>query len=564
MSKLDLAKRALEFLSPHKKRFCLATFILLIETALGMLAAAANQPLFDKALLNGNLSLLWRILVFQTSIYLFASLLNLIRSNLYVSIGLETAQNIGLKVYANLQRQDMGFFVRTKLSDIYQRVYSDAQALEGALSHALGGTLVSAIKLVSVGAFMFYWNATLSLIAFAALVVVAALAALSSSISTRLLKKFLEKNSQLGNHLFQTLSLQGHLLASLFNRFGWNRENLAFHWEGLRNIALKKHAYPQFCSQGISLTTYLLGSLVFLIGGHLLAKQSMSLGTLMAFASLVGYLTAPAIQLAAAAGFFNEAALRFQRILEYMELPPAISQARDVEQPAAVRGHLLLDNVSFFYGSKSILNKVSLSVEPGQVSMLMGPSGCGKTTLSYLMMRLLDPKSGSVELDGVNIRKWDLEKLRAQFSYVGQDPLIFNSTLRENIALGRNLSDQELDFYCELACLKERIAALPQKYDTVVGEQGAVFSGGEKQRIAIARALSKEARIYIFDEPTAFLDSENEKNFLRAINYLKAKRASIFIITHRESLLEAADIVYRLEEKESCFPRKGDAVLSMA
>ncbi|MEK7288358.1 MAG: ABC transporter ATP-binding protein [Elusimicrobiota bacterium] len=542
MSKTDLVKRAAMYLGPHGNLFFLATAILLIETALGIAASSLARPLFDEAILKGDVRHLFSILSKQGLLYLIATALGFARSTLYTVIGARVVRAITFELYGNLQRQSLRFFINTKLSEIHQRLYSDAQTLEGAFSHTLGGTMVSSVKILAVGTFMLYWNPTLTLAAIAALAIIVLLTIASSRISRRLLERHLTKASALNNQIFQTLSVSGRLLSSMYTGFQASQFRFEKLFDEFKAVGMKRQIYPSAFSQGVSLVTYILGLVVFLIGGHLLAARTATLGTIMAFASLTGYLVAPSIQVANALGFFNETLLRFKRVLEYLDIVPEIEGPINPKYPKCVQGRIVLNNVGFSYHpTVPLLKEVDLAFEPGAVTALMGPSGSGKTTLAYIIMRLLDPQHGSVTFDGISAKEWDTEFYRQQFAYVSQDPLLFNGTIRDNITLGKDYSEESLSYACHLASIEEKIKSLTSGYDTPVGEAGLTLSGGERQRIALARALLKNAPVYIFDEPTAFFDSKIESGFIEILNDLRERNSTIVLITHKESLARVAD-----------------------
>lgn len=542
-----LLARAAVYFRPQGGRWAAATAVLAAETALGVAAALLAKPLFDGALAEGGPRLAG-LLAAQGGLFAAGTLLGLWRASLYARVGAEASHRVALDLYRSLQRQDLAFYADCRLADVQQRLYGDTQALEGAFSNALGGTFVAVLKVAAVGAWMFLENPALSAAAFAALAAAAALAALSARASSALLKEQLGRATALSGHILQTTGPAGLLLSSTYGLRARHEARFAELSSAFKKTGLARQLVPNAYSQAISLDVYLLGLALFFLGSRMVADGTATLGSLMTFAALSGYLTGPAVQLAGSAGFFGEAALRLRRVFEMTDRAPAAAPPLTARAAGRARGFLTAEGVAFAYRPDTpLLEGASLSLEPGKVCALVGPSGSGKTTFTHLLMRLVERHGGSITLDGTDLREWDLDDLRRQFSCAGQDALLFAGTLRENLTLGAAVGEKELADALELSGFAAKCRTLPLGLDTELGDGGLGLSGGERQRLALARALLKDAPLFILDEPTAFWDAESERAFPRVLDALRARGAAVLLITHRPALAEAADAVISVE-----------------
>jgi ATP-binding cassette subfamily B protein len=290
--------------------------------------------------------------------------------------------------------------------------------------------------------------------------------------------------------------------------------------------------------------------LIYLFGGYFLIKyHDITIGGIVMFVTLVSRLYGPINTFSNIHVDIVRSMALFERIFQYFDLKSEIVEKPDAVSPQDLSGQICFENVCFSYSDKKLaLNNVDFDIKPGQMAAFVGPSGAGKTTITYLVPRLYDATGGAVLIDGINIKDMTLESLRRQIGMVTQDTFLFNTTIRENLLFARqNAIEQEITDACKTANIHDFIASLPNGYDTVVGDRGIKLSGGEKQRISIARTLLKNPRIVIFDEATSALDSNSEMLIQEAIEPLLKSRTSL-VIAHRLSTIISADVIYVVKD----------------
>jgi len=290
-------------------------------------------------------------------------------------------------------------------------------------------------------------------------------------------------------------------------------------------------------------------ALIFLVGGHEVISSRLTIGTVVAFTMYLNRLYGPATGLVNAHVEIMGAVSLFRRIFEYLDLPIEIAEPANPVRIAAPRGDLRFEAVSMGYAAGALtVQDLSFEARPGQMVALVGPSGAGKTTVTYLACRLYDPSKGRVTFDGVDLRDLSLADLPTWVANVTQESTLFNATVEENLRYGKpEASREEIERACQLAQIHDVIAALPEGYDTVVGERGYKLSGGEKQRMALARVVLRDPKLLILDEATSSLDSRSEALIQQALEPLLAGRTSL-VIAHRLSTILRADLILVLDK----------------
>jgi ATP-binding cassette, subfamily B, bacterial len=364
----------------------------------------------------------------------------------------------------------------------------------------------------------------------------------------RLAAETQEKQAELSAHMFETLHIGGFLLTRLFGREGYESERFRRINEKLMGLEIRQAMAGRWLFLFLSLFGAVGPALIYWYGGFQAIQDKITVGVIIAFVAYLANLYRPLSQLASVYVEIQGAMAVFARIFEYLDLKPDVVTRPNVRSLPPVQGHIRFDQVTFSYdGQVPALDDISFAVEPGQLVALVGPSGAGKTTLTYLVPRFYDPDGGQISIDGCNLRDVSLESLRAQIGMVTQETFLFHASIRENLLYARlDATQDELVAAARAAHIHDFIEQLPQGYETIVGERGFRLSGGEKQRLSIARTILKNPRVLILDEATSSLDSASENAIQAAMAPLMRGYTSL-VIAHRLSTVLSADKILVLD-----------------
>jgi ATP-binding cassette subfamily B protein len=464
----------------------------------------------------------------------------------------------------------IAFFTRTQTGALISRLNNDVVGAQNAVTNTLGSVVSSAITLITtiVAMLVISWKVTL----LSALVLPLFLLP-SKRVGRRLQRLSLDQmnvNAQMNATMQERFNVSGAMLAKLFGRPDAERDDFSAKAAAVRDMGVRIAVYSRSFFILLSVVAAVGTAIVWWLGGSMAVRGALSVGDFVALATLLGQLYQPFLTLTNARVDLMTSFVSFERVFEVLDLPPMVSDVPDASTlapPAAPR--IELRDVRFRYPrakdvsvaslemvgefaeeekAGDVLRGVSLVAEPGETVALVGPSGAGKTTITALIPRLYDVGSGAVLVDGHDVRAVTQESLRAQIGVVSQDPHMFHDTIRNNLRYARpDVSDAELVAACRAAQIYDLIASLPDGFDTVVGERGYRLSGGEKQRLAIARVLLKSPAIVILDEATSSLDSESEALIQDALDAALANRTSV-VIAHRLSTILGADRIFVVED----------------
>ncbi|MFP4634510.1 MAG: ABC transporter ATP-binding protein [Nitriliruptoraceae bacterium] len=566
----EVIRRAWGLTRPYRGR--LAGFLLLIVASAG---AAALPPLLVREVIDGAIpdrdrGLLWLLFAGMVAIGLIVAGLSMLERWLSSDIGENLILDLRTMLYRHVQSMPLAFFTRTQTGSLITRLNNDVIGAQRALTGTLGGIVDN---LISVGVtvsvmFALEWRVTLMAVALLPLFIIPArivgrrLQALS--------REGMALNAEMNSVMTERFHVAGALLVKLFGRT--EREVELFHDRADRvaQIGIRQAITGRSLFAGLGLIGAIATAMVYLLGGLLVIDDpSMGTGTVVALGLYVGQLYGPLAQLSNARVDLMTALVSFERVFEVVDLHRPITEREDAVALTEPRGHVRLDHVWFRYpaagddslaslegpraehgeeASDWILRDIDLDLPPGTMAALVGPSGAGKTTLSMLLPRLYDVTHGRILLDGHDVRELTLDSLADAIGVVSQDPHLFHDSIASNLRYARpDASDEELVAAARAARIHDTIARLPDGYDTIVGERGYRLSGGEKQRVSIARVLLKDPSVVVLDEATAHLDTESERLVQAALAEILHDRTSV-VIAHRLSTVIDADVIVVLEE----------------
>ena len=539
-------KRALAYVVPYWRGLLAVMLLGLFSTAVGLVQPYISRLLIDDALLRRNLHALTMIAIAMVVVTIVGFVLNIASSYYYVRLSAESLFDMRLAVYRHLQQLSPRYFTQKKLGDIVSRINNDIGEVQRVCSDTLLSVLSNLLFLVGSIAIMSWLNWRLMLASVALLPVgIFALRHYQGRLTVQT-ADLRQRSSDLGSFLIESLLGMRLIVASATEKFEAERFR-EYNSSFIRSL-LSMQVLSFLASAMPSTVLTLSTAIVFLYGGKLVIAQQLTVGGLVAFMAYHLKLLSPVQNLLGIYTNLLTGGVSLGRVFEVMDVPVEVKEVANPLPLPRVRHAITFDKVRFQYGHDvPVLREVSFSIPAGQMCALVGASGVGKSTLADLLLRFHDVDSGMIAIDGQDIRELRLEDLRRQIAMVEQTPYFFRASIRENIAYGRpEATLEEIRNCAAAAAIDNFIQSLPNGYETILGERGLTLSVGERQRIALARALLRDPRILILDEPTSALDSASEAAVTSELMNVLRGRTSI-LITHRMSLAELADMVVVLE-----------------
>ena len=540
-------RRVFAYIAPYWRRLGVVLAFSLVSTLLGLAQPYIAKLLIDDALLKRNMQALMVVAVLMVVITVLGFALNILSSYRYVKISAEVLFDMRLSLYRHLQSLSPRFYARTKMGEIVSRINNDIAEIQRVAADTILSLLASLVFLTGSIAVMLWLNWRLFLLSVVLVPFsVWAMRRYQHRLTSQV-RKLRERSADIGSFLIETLLGMRLVVTS-------GAETHEVHRFRERNqrfidalLAMQLTSYLAGAAPGAILT--LSTAAVFLYGGKLVIDEVMTIGALVAFMAYHLRLLAPIQNLLGLYIELATARVSLSRVFELLDTPVEVTERPQAVAFETVAGDVEFDNVTLEHDRESVvLDSVSFRVPAGSICAVVGPSGVGKSTIADLMLRLYDPQSGTVRLDGCDLCDIRLADVRSAVALVDQSPYLFNASIRENIAYARpEATLEQIVEAARAAAVHDFIAALPDGYDTQVGERGLTLSAGERQRVAIARALLRRPSVLVLDEPTSALDPATEKSLSDTLLHSMRERTTI-LITHRASMIEIADQVVVLQD----------------
>ncbi|HET7398075.1 MAG TPA: ABC transporter ATP-binding protein [Intrasporangium sp.] len=560
-------RRVLSYAGPYRRAIAAFLLLVVVDSVLVVAVPLLLRQLVDEGVIPKDSGVVVRLALLVAGISVLDGLLTVVQRWYSARIGEGLINDLRNQVFAHVLRQPIAFFTRAQTGSLVSRLNNDVIGAQQAFTSVLSNVVSNIVSVVLVVAAMLAlsWQLTLGALLLVPLFLLPArvmgrrLAGLAS--------RQMVLNADMGSRMTERFNVAGALLVKLFGRPDQEEAEYADRAGRVRDIGVSIALNRSFFMAALTLVAALATAMVYGFGGVMAVQGSLSVGTLLALSALLARLYGPLTSLSNVRVDVMTALISFERVFEVLDLQPLVAERPGAsplpEGPLAVE----IDHVSFRYPSADevslaslestasgdrkaggpVLHDVTLRAAPGQLVALVGPSGAGKTTVTSLVARLYDPSSGSVRIGGLDLRDVTMRSLRDRVGVVTQDAHLFHDTIGANLRYARpDATDEQIDAALRAAQISGLIEELPQGLDTVVGDRGHRLSGGEKQRIAIARLLLKAPDVVVLDEATAHLDSESEVAVQRALDAALAGRTSI-VIAHRLSTIRQADLIVVLD-----------------
>ncbi|KQO11347.1 ABC transporter [Agreia sp. Leaf244] len=578
--KIDhLLSRILSLFSPYRRPIIGTIVLVLLGAGLTVIPPLLTQRAFDDGLFPSadpsagsgsdtgdagsiiqgpNLPVLIEIVVLMIVIYVVSSLLSVWQTYLTAKVGNSVMGALRVRLFTHLEAMELSFFTKTKTGVIQSRLQNDVGGVANVLTNTISSILGNTVTLIAAVVAMILLNWQLTIVALVLMPILVLAQRRVGQVRARIATKTQESLSDMTAITQETLSVSGILLSKSFNRQQTEIRRYADENATQVRLQVSQQMSGQWFFAMVNIFLSAIPAIVYLVAGWLLVggAPDITAGTIVAFTTVQARLLFPLLGLMRVALDLQTSSALFARIFEYLDLKPAIADAPDARSVAtASLGRVEFDEVVFRYpdaetDSRPTLNGVSFVIEPGQFAAFVGPSGAGKTTVSYLVPRFYEATDGTVRFAGTDVRELSQDSLVANLGIVSQETYLFHATIGENLRYAKpDATQAEIEDAARQANIHDRVMSFPAGYDTVVGERGYRLSGGEKQRIAIARVLLKDPAVLILDEATSALDTISERVVQAALDTASRGRTTI-AIAHRLSTVLSADVIFVIDNGE--------------
>jgi len=585
----DLLRRVAGYARPYAFRIALVLLTIFSQSLIGLVPPLLYRDLIDHALPQKDLARLNLLAFGMIAIPLLNGFIGVGERWLTSRVGEGIIADLRKSLYAHMQKMSLRFFTNTKTGELMSHLNNDVVGAQRAVTNTLVSIITSAFQLIAALAIMFSLDWRLTILALFILPLFVLPSRRVGKILRDIVNQQLDLAAQMNAVMNETLNVSGALLVKLFGRQPDEIKKFGERADRVRDIGVRQAMVGRWFFLMLGLAAALGTAMVWWVGGYFVLQGEFTIGTIVAFAAYLAQLYSPIAALANARVDFATSMVSFERVFAMLDLPVEIENRVGAVRlgVSRVRGEIKFEDVTFSYldettddrqqttdvptsnlqlptsknnghdkesiprlvpTRRDALRNVSFKIEPGQLAALVGPSGAGKTTITYLIPRLYDPTEGRVTIDGNDLRDVTLESLARQIGMVTQETYLFHDTIRANLLYAKSDATQdEIERAARAANIFDFVAKLPQGFETIVGERGYRLSGGEKQRVAIARVILKDPRILVLDEATSSLDSESERLIQDALKPLMKGRTSV-VIAHRLSTILAADVILVVDE----------------
>ncbi len=576
-----LFRRVWGYAKPYQLKVMGLLSTIFAITGLSLIPPLLYRDLIDNAIMKGDTSRLNWLALGMIGIPLLSAAIGFGQRYLSATIGEGLIADLRNALFNHMQRMSLRFFTHTKTGALMSRLNNDVVGAQNALTRTFINIITNLVTVVATVTIMFSLEWRLTLLS---IVIVPIFLAPTRRVGRKLRdirRQSLELNAKMNVLMQETLNIDGALLVKLFGRQADERERFRRRSTAVADIGVRSAMVGRWFFMGLGLISAVGTAVVFWVGGHMILHGVFTVGTIVAFGAYLTQLYGPLSSISNAHVEFATSMVSFERVFEVLDLPIEIQDKPDAIELPDARGVVAFHDVTFSYteggndgptllrlrddryarekaptvsfiGHKPdrhlALEHVSFEIKPGELAALVGPSGAGKTTITYLLPRLYDPTDGKILLDGYDLRDLSQVTLAKSIGMVTQETYLFNDTMKANLLYAApDARQSEIEAACRTANIHKFIASLPEGYETVVGARGYRLSGGEKQRIAIARVILKDPRILVLDEATSSLDSQSEALIQEALERIMKGRTSL-VIAHRLSTILDADVIVVLDQ----------------
>ena len=575
-------KRILAFASPYRKYLIIFLTTVVIDALLVVATPLLLRSLVDQGVVKGRGDVVTKLTLIVGLLAIADAVFSALGRWFSSRIGEGLIYDLRSQVFEHVQKQSIAFFTRTQTGSLISRINSDVIGAQQAFTSTLSGVISNVLTLILVAAAMLTLSWQITLVS---LVLLPIFIIPTKWIGKRLAgytRRSFELNAEMSSNMTERFNVSGALLVALYGDRKTESTNFRGKARRVADMGIKIAMLNRIFFIAMTSVAAIATSFAYGIGGHLAINQKITIGTLLAITALLARLYGPLTALSNIRVDVMSALVSFERVFEVLDLEPMVKESANPKSISNAIPAIAFEKVFFAYPkaeeislasleaaakpelveSGEVLRGISFNCEPGTLTAIVGPSGAGKSTISALLPRLYDVTSGAIRINGTDIRDSSILDLRSLIGIVTQDSHMFHESIRDNLRYAKNnATDEEISSACEAAQIGEFIKSLPNGLDTVVGERGHRLSGGEKQRLAIARLLLKAPRIVILDEATAHLDSENEAMVQEALKIALVGRTSI-VIAHRLSTIVHADQILVIDNGQIVESGKHEALVA--